>query len=749
MSATPSTIPGRTRRVLAARWFCALVLATLGLATRTVSRGGADGGVLVGLAVLAYNALFHLFLRHRPAAAERHGVIGLQITLDSLAVVAAIHYGLALTPAVQFLFFFPLFVATLLCPRTGLFLTAALCSVLYALATAATGLGWWPGAAPGVLDPTAGSLAAVGLVGGALLATAALLNYLVRTLGGVEHDLAQSESKYRRLAGNLEDEVRRRTGDLRQVNEELSGRNRELLRLSEIDAAIHSSADLGTLLGARARDLRIALRPGTLVEHAVRTREVLLTHDVAAVLASHVTSPERRALLPDVLRIFSFATVLGLPLDVGDDFIGLLAVGSRRELDSRHLERARSFATQAAIAVARVQQEHELTEHQAALEQAYRELQRSQEQVVHLEKMRVIGEMASGVAHNLNNLLTSILGTAQILLVGDVPQTLVHRLRLIEQGALDAASLVRRIGALTHQAPQQLTSADVNDLVDDAVAMTEPRWRHHADRVEAPISVQVDCRARQPVQVDPAAVREVLMNLILNSVLAMPEGGEILCRTWDEGDHVCLAVRDSGVGMSEETKQRCFEPFYTTRGPAGTGLGLHMAYQVVKRHGGGIEVSSELGVGTEFTVRIPVATPEGEPRAVAPWEGAQLPGRAGHLHALVVDDQPMVRETLAELLQALGHQVTLASNGPEALALFDPLNHSVVFTDWGMPEMSGLAVARAIKGRSPDTPVVLVTGFDANLPPEVVNADEIDTRLQKPLAINDLAAAMDAIARLV
>ena len=198
--------------------------------------------------------------------------------------------------------------------------------------------------------------------------------------------------------------------------------------------------------------------------------------------------------------------------------------------------------------------------------------------------------------------------------------------------------------------------------------------------------------------------------------------------------------------MSDETRQRCFEPFYTTGADkGGTGLGLSVAYGIIQRHNGEIRVTSSLGVGTEFTLALPTCDLL-EPRPVATAEAAQ-PVEATPLHALVVDDQLMVRQTLAEMLRALGHDATVAADGREAIELFDPTRHQVVITDWGMPGMSGLAVARAVKVRSPHTPVVLVTGLDTQLPAEVVDADEVDTRLQKPIGMKELQRTMGTLAR--
>ncbi|NUP99911.1 MAG: response regulator, partial [Armatimonadetes bacterium] len=774
--------------VVRARWLFAFILGVLGATVHAA--GGSLGGLWTGVAVAGYNLALAVVL-HRRGESGTHSLTTAQLLLDSLVSVVAIHYGMVLTEAVQFLFLFPLFVATLLSPREGLFMTAAVCGSGYAVARIAILEGYGQQPTRATSDATLATLFSIWVVIAALLAAACILNYLVRTLAGVEGDLAASERKYRELAGSLEDEVRQRTSDLRHANEQLNSRNRELLRLREIDATIHRSHDVGlvlqrvvdgvaeivpasqaaiflrepaadhlrlarystsaerrvaaleALLGDRLRDLRVPLHEDSLAGHTVRTREPFFTSDFERVLQSQVRDPLRRAMAPDIARIMGIRSAIALPLVVDDELIGLLAFGSRELLDRDEVDRVQAFATQAAIAVVRARQERDLLEHQAALQQAYDDLQRSQEQVINLEKMRAIGEMTSGVAHNFNNALTAILGTAQLVLMEDLSQPVAHRLRIIERTAQDAALLVQRIRAFTKDEPPQTTATDLNELMTDAAAMTEPRWKHHVDRVDSPITVDLELRAQRPVEVEPASIREVLINLILNAVNAMPQGGRLQLRTWDEGEEVALAVRDSGIGMSEETRQRCFEPFFTTGGDKGTGLGLSVAYGIIQRHNGEIRVSSSLGVGTEFVITLPAAR-QAAPARVALSEAAaddELPP----LHALVVDDQPMVRQTIGEMLRALGHSATIANDGQEAVDVFDPSEHQLVITDWGMPGMSGLAVARAIKSRSPATPVVLVTGLDANLPAEVITAEEIDTRLQKPVALRDLARAIHTV----
>jgi len=782
MSVAPRRLPRRLQGTLRARTMFGVSVAAMG--GLDYSLGGSYLGIATGVAALLINIVWLRVYRRRDVSAAPP-MVGPQVVLDSLLAVAAVIGLRPLGSAVEFCYFFPLFVATLLSPRGGLFVTAGICGLGHLAGSLAR-----PLPQPNGVDPLLAAMLESSLLCGALLTVALILNFLVRTLAGVESDLAVSEAKYRDLASGLEDEVRQRTRDLRRANEELNQRNRELTRLRDIDAAIHASTELGTVLqhvvdgvaellpqaeaaillcepdGAHLRlwrfsaaaerrvaalealtgqpvsQVRLDLRPGSPAEAALQSGEPLYSETFGALLSDQF--PDQRAdWIGQVQRILGFAGVLALPLAVGEHRLGVLAVGLREALPDHDQVRAGAFATQAAMALVRVRHERDLLEQQAALEQAYRELQRSQEQVINLEKMRAIGEMTSGVAHNFNNALTAILGTAQVILMEELPQPVAHRLRIIERTAQDAAALVQRIRAFTKDEVPTTSSTDLNELVRDAVAMTEPRWKHHADRTEFPINVDLQLEARQRVDVDAAAIREVLLNLILNGVKAMPRGGRIVCRTWDDGEQVRVTVSDTGIGMNEETRQRCFEPFFTTDQETGTGLGLSVAYGIIQRHRGEIRVTSSIGRGSEFHIALPAAQHAemaAYRQAIPELESEPAGGNA--MHVLVVDDQAMVRQTIAEMLAALGHNVTMAQSGQDALETFDPRTHDMVITDWGMPGMSGLALARSIKAISPRTPVLLVTGHDATLPQEVVDAAEITARLQKPVALQELQAAM-------
>jgi CheY-like chemotaxis protein len=254
------------------------------------------------------------------------------------------------------------------------------------------------------------------------------------------------------------------------------------------------------------------------------------------------------------------------------------------------------------------------------------------------------------------------------------------------------------------------------------------------------VLIDTDLRNVPAIRGSESDLREVMINVLFNSVDAMPRGGTITVATRAEADSIILEVRDTGVGMTEEVRQRCFEPFFTTRGERGTGLGLAIVYGIVQRHGGSISIESELGKGTMVVIRFPVLTPE---------NGAVLPGTAAPLRplrVLLVEDEPQVCDIEAEYLRGDGHFVETAADGCQGLKRFHDGRFDIVVADRAMPNMNGDQMTEAIKQISPATPVLLVTGF-ADMPIDGMEAKRRpDLILRKPIT---QTALRQAIARVL
>jgi CheY-like chemotaxis protein/anti-sigma regulatory factor (Ser/Thr protein kinase) len=261
-------------------------------------------------------------------------------------------------------------------------------------------------------------------------------------------------------------------------------------------------------------------------------------------------------------------------------------------------------------------------------------------------------------------------------------------------------------------------------------------WEAGSKKNGVRIEVDLDLAARQTIAGNGSEMREVFTNLMLNAVDALPWGGQIRLATADDGGEVVVRVRDSGIGMDEETRQRIFDPFFSTKTEKGTGLGLSIAYGIVSRHRGTIAVESEPHLGAVFTVRFPAG------QAIGPGEIPRSPGPIPRLRVLAVDDEQPVLDVLADLLRALGQDVEVALGGPAGIECFEHGEHQVVFTDLGMPGVSGWDLALHVKARRPDVAVVVVTGWGFQLEEETAQAHGVDLVVAKPFSLEDLERAL-------
>jgi signal transduction histidine kinase/CheY-like chemotaxis protein len=376
---------------------------------------------------------------------------------------------------------------------------------------------------------------------------------------------------------------------------------------------------------------------------------------------------------------------------------------------------------------------------------AYGELSAAQDQLVRTEKLRALGEMASGVAHDFNNLLASVLGRAQLLLRRVQEPQLRQWLQVIERSALDGAQTVRRLQEFTRiRRDQPLVPLDINQVVRGALEITQSRWKEEPTSRGIVIEVRTRLTEVPAVLGDAAELREAMTNLILNALDAMPEGGTLTLSTALVDERIEIAVADSGVGMPLEVREKVFDPFFTTKGPQGTGLGLSMTYGIISRHGGSIAVESEPGEGSTFRLSLPRGA-DVQPAAAAAAAPSPPPVRA--LRCLVVDDELPVRAVIGDILESAGHTVEQVGDGGEAIARFAAEPFDLVVTDLAMPRVSGWQVARAVKQVAPQVPVFLVTGFGVELTAEERRAHGVDMVLVKPLQIQEILDAVAEVAR--
>ena len=362
-----------------------------------------------------------------------------------------------------------------------------------------------------------------------------------------------------------------------------------------------------------------------------------------------------------------------------------------RGSDEDDLKVLASFATQMSISIENAQLFSDL-------KQALAELKQAQDQIVQTEKLKALGEMASGVAHDFNNVLAVVLGNIQLLsyqLDHLSREEIRERLKAIEHSSRDGAQTVRRIQEFTGiRRDKEFSPVSINELVRGVIVMTEPRWKDQAQSKGIQIELSTQFEEVPFILGNPSELREVLTNIIFNAIDAMPEGGRLTLSTQHSAeDWVEVRISDTGIGMAEEVKRRIFDPFFTTKGVTNSGLGMSVSYGIIKRHGGEILVESEPGKGSTFAVHLPTGYLAEEPEAKGTEPVKEIPPA----RILVIEDDASVQDILRQMLKAKGHQVVVASDGEEGIERFRTDQFDLVFTDLGMPKLSGWEVGKILK----------------------------------------------------
>lgn len=363
-----------------------------------------------------------------------------------------------------------------------------------------------------------------------------------------------------------------------------------------------------------------------------------------------------------------------------------------------------------------------------------------QDRLTRGEKLRALGELAAGVAHDFNNNLGIILGRTQLLQMRITDPELASGLNVIRQAAMDAGEAVRRIQQFSRVREDRAHEVvDLPAMAEEVIEITRGKWKNDAERRGVKVDVGVDVQDPRPIMGSRSEIREALTNLIFNSVDALPKGGTITIRCRSEAEASILEVIDNGIGMTEDVKARMFEPFFTTKGVSGNGLGLSMVYGIVSRHRGTVEVDTAPDEGATVRMRFPAAMDEGEARPSKTV--VQAPFRA---RVLVVDDEPEILRVLREALEGSGHEVETASSGSDGIERFRRSKFNAVLSDVGMADVSGWEVAQAVRQSGPPNVILgLVTGWGATISEEMVSAHGVNFVIAKPFDVDDLVSRLN------
>jgi signal transduction histidine kinase len=464
---------------------------------------------------------------------------------------------------------------------------------------------------------------------------------------------------------------------------------------------------------------------------------------------------------PDVLQVpFPFPqrlagaglrSVVIAPLIVENQVFGVLVCARRKPeaFSSGECEFLRQLSEHVALA-----------SHQArlygALQQAYDDLRQTQHTVMQQERLRALGQMASGIAHDINNAISPVSLYTESLLEREpnLSERARGYLTTIQRAIEDVARTVARMREFYREREAQLTleRVDINRAVRQVVELTKPRWSDLPQQRGAMVDLRMELWDDLPdIMGAEHEIRDALTNLIFNAVDAMPSGGLLSVRTRKSAgaggeDRVLIDVGDTGVGMDEDTRRRCLEPFFTTKGERGTGLGLAMVYGMIQRHSAELDIESAAGAGTTVRLIFPAYTSS----AVSTTRVIKLPALGRRLRILLVDDDPMLIKSLQDTLQEDGHQITATHGGEAGINAFAAAQkrgetHDVVITDLGMPYVDGRKVAASIKTLSPQTPVILLTGWGQRLMAANDIPAHVDKLLSKPPRLSELRAALSEL----
>jgi signal transduction histidine kinase/ActR/RegA family two-component response regulator len=392
-----------------------------------------------------------------------------------------------------------------------------------------------------------------------------------------------------------------------------------------------------------------------------------------------------------------------------------------------------------------VSEQHRADEAMRAVTEELRQTQRA---VLQQERLRALGQMASGVAHDINNAISPASVYVEALLTHE--HTLSKRAReylAITRQAIDAvAQSVMRLREFyrPREPHASLQRLDVNEMIGQVIDLTRARWRDIPQQRGIVIQLRPELTAGlQAIMGSEAELRDSMTNLVFNAVDAMPNGGTLLIRSRLRNGSVCVEFVDTGLGMSEETRRRCMEPFFTTKGERGTGLGLATVYGMAQRHGGDVEIESEPGKGTLVRLVFPVGAAES---SHSPKSETILQLDCG-VKILLIDDDAVQLESLRESLEMSGCRVTCASGGQAGIDAFlaaaesaEP--YAVVITDLGMPHVDGRGVASTVARASPATPVILLTGWGQSLQEQNDIPAGVTRVMTKPPNVGRLRAAV-------
>lgn len=538
----------------------------------------------------------------------------------------------------------------------------------------------------------------------------------------------------------------------RSATNALERQLQELKDLFEVSCLVNSKADLPTILDTITKDIIHCLQadqsslifynPNTdkleciaaygLDAEKIKGKELELGQSVTG----WVIKKNQPLLLQDeadpsqyngyIEKDRNITSALCTPLRVNGLVKGVLNVNlinRARKFNENDLQLVSIFAESAGLAIEK-----------ASLHQ---ELKERMNQLIQTEKFKAVGKLISALMHDFNNFLSIIIGRAQLLSIQTRDTNLSKHIEAIIKVSTQAADIIQRMNQFGMPMPEkEFKNLDLNQVVKEAIDLTRSKWNEWAKLRGIKIDVESSLAPLSPVFGNPADLREVLINMLLNSIDALPKGGKISFRTWQEDENIFLSVKDNGLGMNEEVKKKIFEPFFSTKPEKGNGLGMTVAYSIILQHNGKIAVESEEGKGTTFIIKLPLS------RVKEKEETSTLELPAGKVKILLIEDDEDMQGVLVDMLSGEGYEVKVVCSGTEGISFLKLEKYDVIITDLGISGMTGWDFAAESKEINPRIPVILVTGWGDQILTQEAKDLGVEVVLSKPIKRENLERAI-------
>ncbi|MCI0480940.1 MAG: response regulator, partial [Candidatus Dadabacteria bacterium] len=367
-------------------------------------------------------------------------------------------------------------------------------------------------------------------------------------------------------------------------------------------------------------------------------------------------------------------------------------------------------------------------------------------QLIHSAKMSGVGQLAAGVAHEFNNILSGIIGYTSLALTRQDLESARKDLKVIEKASDRAVEIVNKLLSFSRQKGEKFQVAQIESIIDDALGLVE-----HTFETEG-IRILRSYEKVPAIRMNLGEIQQVFLNLAINSKHAMPQGGAIAISTKLAGNYVRIDFSDTGAGIPQENLSRIFEPFFTTKqsegSKSGTGLGLSVIYAIIERHGGRIEVSSELNKGTTFTIHLPniqTVSKAAEAEPAEKFQNAKVIELRRKGNVLIIDDEEFIRDIVSECLTSTGHNVMTAESGEQAIELIKKNHFDITFLDFSIPNKNGLELLREIKMIDPNSTVVIISSRPGEQLPDEISDEGAYNIIKKPFSVDQIQIAVSRV----